>query len=137
MCSNVCSFQGFAKITLGAERGSFFIIDKESDELVADLFDEGIESDRTDLHKKHIKVRMGKERGIAGLVASTGETVNIKDAYNDARFNKEVDQRTGFITRSILCMPIMGVDGILGTYIRNMQVFYCRNFSYSRCGSSC
>lgn len=107
-------FQSFAKVTLGAERGSFFIIDQESDELVADLFDEGIDKNSTDLHKKNAKIRFGKERGIAGLVARTGQMVNIKDAYNDPRFNKEVDQKTGFITRSILCMPIMGFEGVLG-----------------------
>lgn len=114
---NFLIFQSFAKITLGAERGSLFIIDKENDELVADLFDEGIDNASGELHKKKTKIRFGKERGIAGLVAKNGETVNIKDAYNDPRFNKEVDQKTGFITRSILCMPIMGIGGILGTYV--------------------
>ncbi|KAJ9591948.1 hypothetical protein L9F63_001550, partial [Diploptera punctata] len=57
---------------------------------------------------------MNKDRGIAGLVARTGKMVNIKDAYKDPRFNKEVDLQTGFITRSILCMPIMGRNGVLG-----------------------
>ncbi|XP_068082303.1 cAMP and cAMP-inhibited cGMP 3',5'-cyclic phosphodiesterase 10A-like [Anabrus simplex] len=107
----------FAKATLGAERGSFFIIDQECDELVADLFDEGIEPNTTGsgvMHKKKLKIRFSKDRGIAGLVAKTGKTVNIKDAYNDPRFNKEVDLQTGFITRSILCMPILGRDGVLG-----------------------
>nr|CAD7443993.1 unnamed protein product [Timema bartmani] len=105
----------FAKETIGAERGSFFIIDQESDELVADLFDDDDENmNELEHHRKKIKIRFSKERGIAGLVARTGQTVNIKDAYKDERFNKEVDIQTGFITRSILCMPIIGRDGILG-----------------------
>ncbi|RZC35129.1 cAMP and cAMP-inhibited cGMP 3',5'-cyclic phosphodiesterase 10A [Asbolus verrucosus] len=116
----------FAKLTLGAERGSFFIIDKENDELVADLFDEGLDENDISLYKKNTKIRFGKERGIAGLVARTGVTVNIKDAYNDPRFNKEIDQKTGFITKSILCMPIMGVEGILGV----VQVVNKKNGGY-------
>ena len=45
--------------------------------------------------------------GIVGHVAKTGETVSIPDAYQDARFNKEVDERTGYTTKSVLCMPVM------------------------------
>ena len=44
--------------------------------------------------------------GIAGYVAETGETLNVSDAYTDDRFNKAIDEQTGYITRSILCMPI-------------------------------
>ena len=43
---------------------------------------------------------------IAGVVAATGSVMNIQDAYEDERFNPEVDQRTGYKTKSILCMPI-------------------------------
>lgn len=100
---------------MNAERTSFFVIDRDKDEMVADLFDEGIDDGQGQgLIKRNMKIRFGKEKGIAGTVARTGVHLNIKDAYNDPRFNKEVDTRTGFITRSILCMPIMGVDGVLG-----------------------
>ena len=44
--------------------------------------------------------------GIIEHVASTGDTLNIYDAQNDPRFDKELDKATGFHTRSILCMPI-------------------------------
>ncbi|KAJ9591947.1 hypothetical protein L9F63_001549, partial [Diploptera punctata] len=104
----------FAKATLNAERGSFFVIDPEcEDELVADLFEETLGEDGF-LHKRKVKIRMNRDRGIAGLVATTGKMVNIKDAYKDPRFNKEVDLKTGFVTRSILCMPILGKNGVLG-----------------------
>ena len=46
------------------------------------------------------------DAGIAGHVATTGETLNIADAYADPRFNQEIDTKTGFKTRAILCMPI-------------------------------
>lgn len=83
--------------------------------MIAHLFEEEDEADTET--KKCKKVRFSKERGIAGLVARTGITVNIKDAYKDSRFNKEIDQKTGFITRSILCMPIVASSGILGQII--------------------
>ena len=50
--------------------------------------------------------------GIAGHVAATGETLNIPDAYDDPRFNPEVDRRTGYRTRSILCVPMHDADGL-------------------------
>ena len=44
--------------------------------------------------------------GIAGAVARNDVTLNIPDPYSDARFDCSVDQRTGYVTRNILCMPI-------------------------------
>ena len=44
--------------------------------------------------------------GIIEHVTSTGDTLNIHDAQNDPRFDRELDKATGFHTRSILCMPI-------------------------------
>lgn len=81
--------------------------------MYADYYDEGVEDDGT-LHKKNIKFNIGKDKGIAGTVAYTGEVINLRDAYQDSRFNKEYDQRTGFITKTMLCMPIKGIEGILG-----------------------
>lgn len=64
--------------------------------------------------KKNIKVKLANEKSIAATVAKTRETINVRDAYNDPRFAKEVDGKTGSITRSVLCMPVLGVDRILG-----------------------
>jgi signal transduction histidine kinase len=50
-------------------------------------------------------------------VAVSGETVNIADAYADARFNPEVDRKTGYQTRTILCFPMRDKAGdILGVF---------------------
>ena len=49
--------------------------------------------------------------GIAGRVATTGEPLNIPDAYAEPLFNKAVDEATGYRTRSILCMPISESGG--------------------------
>ena len=74
-----------------------------------------------------ITLRAGE--GIAGWVAQSGETVNIPDAYADARFNKDVDLRSGFRTRSILCMPMPDHHGaVLGV----MQVLNKRGRAFDR-----
>jgi FOG: GAF domain len=55
--------------------------------------------------------------GIAGTVSVTGETINVPDAYADARFHPDIDQRSGFRTRSVLALPMQGRDGrVLGVF---------------------
>lgn len=49
--------------------------------------------------------------GIAGTVAQTKTIVNIKNAYEDPRFNCEIDQKTGYRTKNILSMPICNYEG--------------------------
>src|SRR5688572_23774858 len=58
-----------------------------------------------------IEIRLKVGEGIAGWVAASGETVNIPDAYNDKRFYPAVDLRSGYRTRSILCMPMRNNQG--------------------------
>jgi HD-GYP domain-containing protein (c-di-GMP phosphodiesterase class II) len=56
-------------------------------------------------------------QGIAGLVASSGEAMIINDAYNDERFDSDVDRKTGYHTRNILALPIYNSEGeIIGVY---------------------
>ena len=55
---------------------------------------------------EHVNIHLKKGEGLAGWVVSSGETVNIPDAYNDDRFQPAVDQQTGYRTRSILCIPM-------------------------------
>jgi signal transduction histidine kinase len=57
------------------------------------------------------EIRLSLGVGIAGSVAQSGEPLNIPDAYKDPRFNPEVDRRSGFHTRSILCVPIPDHSG--------------------------
>ncbi len=47
-------------------------------------------------------------------MAETGDTLNIKDAYSDPRFNKSVDEQTGYTTKTILCMPITIRGQVIG-----------------------
>ncbi|MEM9003118.1 MAG: ATP-binding cassette domain-containing protein [Cyanobacteria bacterium P01_F01_bin.86] len=54
-----------------------------------------------------ISIEIPIDSGIAGYVATTGETLNIAEPYSDKRFNPQVDSDTGFCTRNILCLPII------------------------------
>lgn len=90
-----------AKAQVNAERGTLFLVDDKTNEIWS-LIAQGLE-------KQEIRLPLGK--GIAGHVAKTGETVIIPDAYADPRFNPEVDKRTGYRTRSILCVPISNKAG--------------------------
>ena len=60
---------------------------------------------------------MSKTKGIAGWVATHGEPLIINDPYHDERFDQEFDRRTGYLTRSILALPIRDAEGrISGVY---------------------
>ena len=81
-----------------AERASLFLVDERSGELWLRVAQGDSDA--------NVGLRIPLGSGIAGHVAATGRSVRIEDAYADARFNPEVDRRTGFRTRSILCVPL-------------------------------
>jgi putative ABC transport system ATP-binding protein len=87
---------------LNAERASLMLVDEEVDELVVTV------SQDLDVDAR-VSVPIGT--GIAGAVAQSGETIRIDDAYEDPRFNPEIDRQTGFRTKSILCVPIRDQAG--------------------------
>jgi serine phosphatase RsbU (regulator of sigma subunit) len=67
--------------------------------------------------EKALEIRLPIGQGIAGAVGATGETVRIADAYEDPRFDRSWDQKTGYRTRQILCAPIRSRDGrIVGVF---------------------
>lgn len=87
------------------ERGSFFLINKKESELYS-IASEGLEGK---------DIRLSLNLGIAGLVAITGQTLNIQDAYADPRFDRSIDEKTGYRTRCILCAPVKNQSGeVLG-----------------------
>jgi len=61
---------------------------------------------------KHLTVAMGQ--GILGHVASTGKALRVDDVRQDSRFDPSADRRTGFITRSVLAVPIPRRNEVLG-----------------------
>src|SRR5678815_852396 len=58
-----------------------------------------------------VEIRLEVGEGIAGWVAKTREIVNIPDAYADQRFQPAVDLKSGYRTRSILAVPMLGALG--------------------------
>ncbi len=52
-------------------------------------------------------------RGIAGEAARERSILNIPDCYADARFNPEIDRKTGYRTRNMLTIPLVAFDGEL------------------------
>ena len=96
------------KVALNADRCTVFLYDKENDELYSKVAT-GLDDTR--------ELRIPADKGLAGHVAHTGETINIKDAYNDSRFNPDVDKKTGYRTKTILCMPIKNFNqDIIGVF---------------------
>ncbi len=83
-----------------AERTSLFLVDEAHQELYSQIA-EGTESE----------IRFPVGAGIAGTVAQNKVTIHIPDAYSDSRFNPAFDQKTGFRTRNILCMPMQNIEG--------------------------
>ncbi len=96
------------KTALNADRCTVYLYDKENNELYSKVAT-GIEDFK--------ELRIPADKGLAGHVAQTGETINIKDAYKDKRFNPEVDKKTGYKTKTILCMPIKNFNQeIIGVF---------------------
>jgi adenylate cyclase len=84
-----------------ADRSTLFLVDAKRRELWSKVA-QGME---------RAEIRFPMHVGIAGHVASTGETLNIPDAYHEPRFNKDVDRLSGYRTRTILCMPLRNATG--------------------------
>uniref|UniRef100_A0AAQ4PPY0 Phosphodiesterase n=1 Tax=Gasterosteus aculeatus aculeatus TaxID=481459 RepID=A0AAQ4PPY0_GASAC len=104
----------YAKNLVNADRCALFQVDHNNKELYSDLFDIGEEKEGKPVFRKTKEIRFSIEKGIAGQVAQTGEVLNIPDAYADPRFNREVDLKTGYTTRNILCMPIVSRGTVIG-----------------------
>ena len=85
-----------AKRELDVERGTLYFVDEEKQEIWSKI--------ANDLDAREIRLPIG--RGLAGSVAATGEAIILHDAYADARFDQTQDRRSGFRTRSMLCVGI-------------------------------
>lgn len=85
----------------GAERGTVFLVDHEHNEIWS-LVGLGLEQQ---------VIRLPADRGIAGWVAREGVAVRLENAYNDARFEPDIDRRLGYKTNELLCLPIRNEGG--------------------------
>lgn len=88
---------------LDAERATLFLHDRDPDELFSRVLrGEGV-----------TEIRIPAGAGIAGAVFRTGTAEITPDAYQDARFNQEIDRRTGYRTRNMLCVPLRNRDAVV------------------------
>ncbi len=103
---------------LDCERATAFLRDARSGKLHA----------RQMTGSSQIEIVLEKGVGIAGYVAETGESLLINDVRGDARFDPSTDQRTGFTTKTMLCVPLRRVGGdVMGV----LQAINARRESFS------
>mmetsp|Transcript_59891 Transcript_59891/g.106816 ORF Transcript_59891/g.106816 Transcript_59891/m.106816 type:complete len:485 (+) Transcript_59891:70-1524(+) len=84
---------------LGCDRVSLFVLEKKSEMLK--LFASNLST----------PIMVSPGQGIAGTVFQRKNTINIPDCYKDKRFDKSFDQKTGYLTKSLLAVPILDFDG--------------------------
>jgi transcriptional regulator with GAF, ATPase, and Fis domain len=84
------------RVALECERATIWLIDAEREDLVS----------RVAVLPEVPQLRLRLDRGIAGFVARTGDTVRTTDATTDPRFEADIDRQTGYVTRSVLAVPI-------------------------------
>lgn len=87
-----------ARNVLDADRGSVFLYDESNEELYL-LTGTGLES-----------LRISVDVGLAGECAKKRNLLNIGDCQCDKRFNSEVDKQTGYTTKTMIVMPLVGLD---------------------------
>ena len=86
---------------LDADRATLFLHDAEARQLFSRVAsDSGV-----------LEIRIPENGGIAGAVFRSGKAERIDDAYADTRFNRAVDQSTGYKTKTILAAPVLAADG--------------------------
>ncbi len=100
---------------LDAERGTIFLYDEETDELVVRV-GTGLGS-----------FRIPANKGIVGESARSRKLINVPDCYADPRFNREIDKTTGYKSRCMLTVPLIGYEdsliGVLQILNKNTGTF--------------
>ncbi len=87
---------------VGADCATLFLVDAKRGELWSKVAQGDAGS---------VEIRLPLGRGIAGEVVRTGKARNVPDAYADALFHRDVDEATGYRTRTVLCAPVCGRAG--------------------------
>ena len=91
----------FVTEIVDGDRGSLFLNDSETNELYS----------RVAQGELTREIRILNTVGIAGAIFTSQQGEIIHDVYSDRRFNKEVDQETGYKTRNMICTPVKTVNG--------------------------
>ena len=89
------------------EASSLVLIDEDTDELLFHV----TEGEKAKIIKT---IRMKAGEGIVGWVIKEGKPVLVNDVSKDKRFYKAADKKSGFNTKSILCVPMCTANKCLG-----------------------
>lgn len=92
---------------LSAKNWSLMLIDENKQELYFEIV-------VGEFAEKIKKIRIKVNQGIAGWVASNREPVLLNDVSKDKRFHAEIDHISGFQTRSLICVPLICREKVLG-----------------------
>jgi putative nucleotidyltransferase with HDIG domain len=96
-----------ATTLMDAETGSLLLIDAERNEL---FFEVALGEQGERLRE----VRITLDEGIAGWVARSGQAVIVPDVRRDARFYREADEKSRYVTRNIIAAPLKVRGKVLG-----------------------
>lgn len=97
-----------SKRVVNADASSLFLVDESAGELTPLIIEGGAGGKL----KEAPRLRMG--HGIAGWVAQQGRSELIEDVYQHPQFDSQYDRRTGYRTKSMICVPIRTSERILG-----------------------
>jgi sigma-B regulation protein RsbU (phosphoserine phosphatase) len=96
-----------ARQVLDAEASSLMLIDDQTGDLIVSV--------PTGPSRKELReVRIPQGEGVAGWVAQKEEPLVVPDASKDPRFFKSLDELSGFVTRSLVCVPLKAKGKVLG-----------------------
>jgi len=93
--------------TLRASASSLLLFDEAKQKLLFEV----VEGDADETLKR---IRLDSDSGIAGWVARHGRPLIVNDVTKDARFNRRIDATTGFVTKSIMCVPLKVRKEVIG-----------------------
>ncbi len=96
-----------AMSVLRAEDGSLLLLDEETNELAFVLV-------HGDIRNKLRGYRITSDTGIVGWVARQREPLIVNNPRQDERFSLDIDEEFSFVTRSILCVPMMARGKLIG-----------------------
>jgi phosphoserine phosphatase len=100
---------------LDADRGTVFLYDENTDELVVRV--------ATEMGS----IRIPADKGIVGECAQSKKLINVPDCYADDRFNRDIDKQTGYRSRCMLTIPLVGFEnslvGVLQILNKNSGTF--------------
>lgn len=104
-----------ARNILDADRGTVFLYDEAKNELFIKVAT-GLQT-----------IRIPADKGIVGECAQSRQLINVPDCYADERFNRAIDKQTGYRTRCMLTLPLIGYEdsliGVLQILNKNNGIF--------------